>query len=105
MLVNCLTFFLRDYLSAISARLIAIVARYFYNCVRMFVLERRDYDFPKFFVPHVLDLKYDLTGAHSNWSFLQILPTIKRLSIIQLCIDNMRHKMKYFNSLNQYKLI
>jgi len=80
--VNYPISFLRDCFSVISVRLIAIVVKYFYNRVRVSVLERHDYDSPKFFAPRVPDLKYDLTISRSNRFFLQILPTIKRLYYI-----------------------
>lgn len=64
MFLNYPTSSLRDRLLAISVRSIAILARYFCNRVRVFVLERRDYGSPKFFVPRVPDLKYD--PARSN---------------------------------------
>lgn len=75
MFLNYPTSSLRDHLSVISVKLIAILVRYFCNRVRVFVLEHRDYGSPKFFAPRVPDLKYD--PAHSNWFFLRILSTEK----------------------------
>lgn len=77
MFVNYPTSSLRDRLSAISVKLTAILARYLCNRVRVSVLERRDYGSPKSFAPHAPDLKYD--PVRSNWFFLRILSTTKRL--------------------------